>query len=217
MNKIEEKLYNQAYNLALFTVGYNIIEGIISVVFGYEDKSLTLIGFGLDSFIEVVSNLGIVYMITRIRQNPKSERSEFERTALKITGYAFYLLCLGLLLGIILTITEDQKPIKSLSGVLISLVSIAVMIFVYTTQIKIGKQLNSAPIIADGECTKVCVYMSVVLLVSSGIYALTNFKYADVIGMIGLIYFSYKEGRECFEKSEGKECACEVEKQEIVK
>jgi len=212
MNKIEEKLYNQAYNLALFTVGYNIIEGIISVVFGYEDKSLTLIGFGLDSFIEVVSNLGIVYMITRIRQNPKSERSEFERTALKITGYAFYLLCLGLLLGIILTITEDQKPIKSLSGVLISLVSIAVMIFVYTTQIKIGKQLNSAPIIADGECTKVCVYMSVVLLVSSGIYALTNFKYADVIGMIGLIYFSYKEGRECFEKSEGKECACETEK-----
>jgi divalent metal cation (Fe/Co/Zn/Cd) transporter len=212
MNKIEEKLYNQAYNLALFTVGYNIIEGIISVVFGYEDKSLTLIGFGLDSFIEVVSNLGIVYMITRIRQNPKSERSEFERTALKITGYAFYLLCLGLLLGIILTITEDQKPIKSLSGVLISLVSIAVMIFVYTTQIKIGKQLNSAPIIADGECTKVCVYMSVVLLVSSGIYALTNFKYADVIGMIGLIYFSYKEGRECFEKSEGKECTCEAEK-----
>lgn len=213
MNTIEEKLYKQAYNLALFTVCYNVIEGIISTFLGYEDKSLTLIGFGLDSFIEVVSNLGIVYMITRIRQNPESERTEFEKTALKITGYAFYLLCVGLLLGIILTLIEGQKTSKGFSGVLISLVSIAVMVYVYTTQIKIGKQLNSPAIIADGECTKVCVYMSVVLLVSSGIYYFTKFQYADVIGMLGLIYFSYNEGRECFEKAEGNECSCEVNTQ----
>ena len=133
MNTIEEKLYKQAYNLALFTVCYNVIEGIISTFLGYEDKSLTLIGFGLDSFIEVVSNLGIVYMITRIRQNSESERTEFEKTALKITGYAFYLLCVGLLLGIILTLIEGQKTSKGFSGVLISLVSIAVMVYVYTT------------------------------------------------------------------------------------
>lgn len=213
MNTIEEKLYKQAYNLALFTVCYNVIEGIISTFLGYEDKSLTLIGFGLDSFIEVVSNLGIVYMITRIRQNSESERTEFEKTALKITGYAFYLLCVGLLLGIILTLIEGQKTSKGFSGVLISLVSIAVMVYVYTTQIKIGKQLNSPAIIADGECTKVCVYMSVVLLVSSGIYYFTKFQYADVIGMLGLIYFSYNEGRECFEKAEGNECSCEVNTQ----
>ena len=211
MNSIEGKLYKQAYNLALFTICYNIIEGIISVVFGYEDKNLTLIGFGLDSFIEVMSNLGIVYMITRIRQNPQSERSEFEKTALKVTGYAFYLLCVGLLLGVVFTIVEEQKPNQTFAGILVSLVSIAVMVYVYTTQIRIGKQLNSAPIIADGECTKVCVYMSVVLLVSSGVYQFTGFKYADVIGLLGLIYFSYKEGRECFEKAAGNECSCEVQ------
>jgi divalent metal cation (Fe/Co/Zn/Cd) transporter len=210
MNLIEEKLYTQAYNLALFTICYNIIEGIISVVLGYEDKNLTLIGFGLDSFIEVMSNLGIVYMITRIRQSPQSERSEFEKTALKVTGYAFYFLCIGLLTGIIFTIVEEQRPNQTFAGIVVSLLSIMVMIYVYTTQIRIGKQLNSAPIIADGECTKVCVYMSIVLLISSGIYQFTGFKYADVIGLLGLIYFSYTEGRECFEKAKGNECRCEV-------
>jgi len=72
---------------------------------------------------------------------------------------------------------------------------------------KIGKQLNSEPIIADANCTKVCVYMSVVLLVSSLIYELTGLAYADVIGAAGLIYFSVSEGREAFIKAKGKECS----------
>jgi len=72
----------------------------------------------------------------------------------------------------------------------------------------IGKQLGSDPIIADGNCTKVCVYMSVVLLISSLIYELTGFAYADAIGAAGLAYFSFTEGREAFEKAKGKECCC---------
>jgi len=73
----------------------------------------------------------------------------------------------------------------------------------------VGRQLNSEPIIADSNCTKVCVYMSVVLLISSLIYELTSFAYADVIGAAGLIYFSISEGKEAFEKAKGKECGCE--------
>jgi divalent metal cation (Fe/Co/Zn/Cd) transporter len=72
----------------------------------------------------------------------------------------------------------------------------------------IGKKLNSKAIIADSNCTKICIYMSVVLLFSSLIYQFTGFAYADVIGAAGLIYFSVSEGREAFETAKGKECCC---------
>lgn len=73
---------------------------------------------------------------------------------------------------------------------------------------KVGKELNSDAIIADSNCTKVCVYMSVILLFSSLIYEFTGFEYADLIGAAGLMYFSFSEGREAFEKTKGKECDC---------
>jgi divalent metal cation (Fe/Co/Zn/Cd) transporter len=76
---------------------------------------------------------------------------------------------------------------------------------------KIGRALNSTPILADANCTMVCIYMSVILLASSLIYEYTGFGFVDSIGAIGLIYFSYKEGREAFEKASGLECDCEDE------
>jgi len=80
------------------------------------------------------------------------------------------------------------------------------MIWLMNAKKKIGKALKSEPILADSNCTKVCVYMSVVLLVASLIYEFTGFIYADVIGAAGLIYFSVSEGKEAFEKAKGKEC-----------
>lgn len=72
-----------------------------------------------------------------------------------------------------------------------------------------GIKLHSDPIISDANCTKICVYMSLVLLVSSLIYEFTGFAYADVIGASGLIYFSISEGKEAFEKAKGKSCCCD--------
>jgi divalent metal cation (Fe/Co/Zn/Cd) transporter len=175
---------------------------------GYQDETLTLFGFGVDSFIEVMSGIGIVVMILRIKQNPNSSKSSFEIKALKITGTAFYLLSAGLLAGIIFNLINHQKPETTLWGVVISLISIAVMVWLMNAKKKIGKQLNSEPIIADANCTKVCVYMSIVLLASSLIYELTGFAYADIIGSAGLIYFSISEGKEAFEKAKGKACNC---------
>ncbi len=83
------------------------------------------------------------------------------------------------------------------------------MFWLMKTKKSVGRKLKSEPIIADGNCTKICVYMSVVLLVSSLVYELTGFAYADLIGAAGLIYFSVSEGREAFEKAKGKECCCE--------
>ena len=208
MESKEEQLYKTAYSLSLFTIFYNLVEGIVSMLLGYTDETLTLFGFGVDSFIEVVSGIGIAVMIMRIRQNPKSSKSEFEIKALKITGTSFYLLAVGLLAGIIDNVVNHQKPETTFWGMVISLISIVVMVWLMNAKKKIGKRLNSEPIVADANCTKVCVYMSVILLISSLIYQFTGFIYADVIGASGLVYFSVAEGKEAFDKAKGKECCC---------
>jgi len=202
------RLYKKAYQLSLFTIFYNLIEGILSMILGYKDETLTLFGFGVDSFIEVMSGIGIAIMLLRIKQNPESLKSSFEIKALKTTGTAFYLLSAGLGMGIILDLVKHHKPETTFWGIIISLISIAVMVWLMIAKKKTGKQLNSEPIIADANCTKVCVYMSIVLLLSSLIYELTGFVYADVIGAAGLIYFSVSEGKEAFEKAKGKEDKC---------
>lgn len=209
METNEQKLYKQAYLLSLFTIFYNIFEGLISMFLGYQDETLALFGFGVDSFIEVMSGIGIAVMILRIRKNPKSPKSTFEIKALKVTGTAFYLLSAGLLAGIIVNLINGHKPETTFWGVVISLISIAVMVWLMNAKKKVGKKLNSEPIISDSNCTKVCVYMSIVLLVSSLIYEITGFAYADAIGAAGLIYFSVSEGKEAFEKAKGKECSCD--------
>jgi len=201
-----EILYKRAYQLSLFTIFYNILEGVVSVILGYQDETLTLFGFGADSFIEVMSGIGIAVMILRMRQNPHSPKQKFEIQALKITGVAFYLLSAGLLAGIILNIIKNHKPETTFWGIVISAVSIIVMIWLMMAKREVGKQLNSQPIISDSNCTKICIYMSVVLLVSSLLYELTGFAYADAIGAAGLIYFSASEGQEAFEKAKGKIC-----------
>lgn len=208
MEKIDRTLYRKAYHLSLFTIIYNIVEGLISMFLGYEDETLTLFGFGVDSFIEVMSGVGIAIMVLRIRQNPESPRSGFETNALKITGTAFFLLSAGLLAGIVVNLLTHHKPEATVWGVVISLVSIAVMVWLMTEKKKTGTLLHSDAIIADANCTRVCIYMSLVLLASSLIYELTGFAWADLFGSAGLIWFSVSEGREAFEKAKGKACGC---------
>jgi divalent metal cation (Fe/Co/Zn/Cd) transporter len=208
MDPTQHKLYKEAYWLSLFTIIYNIIEGLVSIHMGYKDETLVLFGFGVDSFIEVLSGIGIAIMILRIKQNPLSKKSEFETVALKITGISFYLLSVGLLAGVIINIISHHKPETTVWGIIISIISILVMTWLMQAKKKRGRSLKSDPIISDANCTKVCVYMSLVLLASSLVYEITGFAYSDIIGAAGLIYFSISEGKEAIEKAKGKECSC---------
>jgi divalent metal cation (Fe/Co/Zn/Cd) transporter len=205
------KYWNYALWLALFTIFYNLAEGLISIFFGISDETLTLFGFGVDSFIEVMSGIGILAMVLRIRQNPETPRSQFEKTALRVTGTSFYLLAIGLGATAIYNLFSAHKPTTTLPGLIISIVSIAVMWALVLGKRKVGRTLDSAPILADANCTMVCIYMSVVLLVSSLIYQLTGFGFIDSIGALGLIYFSYSEGKESFEKAAGMDACCDDE------
>lgn len=199
------KYWSYALWLALFTIFYNLLEGMISIFFGISDEALTLFGFGVDSFIEVMSGIGILAMVLRIRQNPETPRSQFERTSLRVTGTSFYLLAVGLAATAVFNLFTAHKPETTLPGLLISVISIAVMWALVLGKRKVGRTLDSSPILADANCTMVCIYMSLVLLASSLIYQFTGFGFIDSIGALGLIYFSYSEGKESFEKAAGME------------
>jgi hypothetical protein len=206
-------LYQAALWLAIFTISYNFLEGVISTYLGFEDESLSLFGFGADSFIEVISGFGIMHMVLRIQKNSNITRDSFERTALKITGFAFYTLVAALTFTSIYNIWTGHKPETTFWGVIISLVSIAVMWALVYAKVNIGTRLSSEAIIADAGCTKVCIYMSVILLLASALYELTNMPYIDSIGTLGIAYFAFKEGRECFEKANSDKycsnsCSC---------
>ena len=200
------KYWQYALWLALFTIFYNLAEGFVSIYFGVQDETLSLLGFGIDSIIEVMSGIGILMMVLRIRENQDTPRSRYERTALHITGTSFYLLASGLAVSAVYNLYTAHKPTTTLSGFIISVISIAVMWALVLGKRKVGRALHSSPILADANCTMVCIYMSVVLLVSSLVYQFTGFGFVDSLGALGLIYFSISEGKEAFEKVADLEC-----------
>ncbi|MFQ3574285.1 MAG: cation transporter [Thermodesulfovibrionales bacterium] len=202
-------LYKWASNLAVITIGYNILEGIISIFFGIEDETLALFGFGLDSFVEVISGAGIWHMVKRIRDNGNETLDRFESQALKITGVAFYILSFGLIVSAINNISQGHKPETTLWGVIISSVSILVMWVMIHYKTIIGKALQSEAILADASCAKTCIYLSVILLIASIGYEITGIGGIDAIGAIGIAIFSFREGREAFMKSKGEKCCCQ--------
>ena len=202
------KLLRTAFILSLITIFYNIIEGVVSVYFGSEDETLALFGFGVDSFVEVISGIGIAHMILRMKYSKVVTRDKFEKTALRITGTVFFLLTLGLITGSVLNIISGVKPETTLVGIIVSVISIFTMYWLMTAKLKVGKALKSDAIIADANCTRTCFYLSFILLASSGLYEIFNIAYFDVLGSLGIAYFAFTEGREAFEKVRSGNLAC---------
>jgi len=206
-------LIKKAFVLSLITIFYNIAEGVISVYFGSGDDTLALLGFGVDSFVEVISGIGIAHMIIRMKYSKVESRDVFEKTALRITGTAFYLLTVGLVIGSVLNVINNAKPASTLPGIIIAAISIITMYWLMTAKLKVGKSLNSDAIIADANCTKTCFYLSFILLAASGLYELFSIAYFDILGSLGIAYFAFKEGKEAFEKMKSGKLMCNCDDQ----
>lgn len=205
---VRGRLLDRANLLALLTIGYNIVEGVVSIAFGAADETLALFGFGVDSFIEVISAIGIWHMIGRIRRNGGESLDVFEQRALRITGGAFYALATGLVLTAILNLLQQHRPETTLWGIIISLVSISFMWLLIHYKTKIGIALDSPAIMADTACSRACVYLSLVLLVCSVGYEVTGIGSLDSIGALLIAWLAWKEGREAFGKAAGLSCGC---------
>ena len=204
-----DNLLARANLLALFTIGYNLVEGIVSMALGAADETLALFGFGADSFIEVLSAVGVWHMLRRIRLNGGETRDAFERRALRITGLAFYLLTGGLLLTAAVNLLQQQKPVTTLWGIVVSLVSVSFMWLLIQHKMKVGRALNSPAILADAACSRACLYLSLVLLLASLGFQLTGIGSLDALGALVIALLAGKEGREAFAKADGLSCGCQ--------
>ncbi|AJE02457.1 cation transporter [Geobacter pickeringii] len=203
-----QQLYRTAALLALITIGYNLVEGMVSVGLGAADETLSLFGFGLDSFVEVISGLGIWHMVRRLRRGEEERRDAFERRALRITGGAFYLLAAGLAVTAAISIHAGHRPETTVWGIVVSLVSISFMWLLIRHKTRVGKALNSPAILADAACSRACLLLSVVLLASSAGYELTGIGSLDSLGSLAIAWLSFREGREAFGKANGMACGC---------
>lgn len=213
----QDKLLNTAFFLSIITVVYNLVEGVVSTYFGAHDETLALLGFGIDSFVEVISGLGVGHMIYRMRRHPVTERDRFERTALRITGTSFFLLTAGLIAGSVFNILGNSHPTTTVVGLVVSLISIFTMWLLIHFKLRVGRALGSVEaagseaIVADAHCTRACLRLSFVLLASSALYELFRIPYIDVIGSLVIAYISFMEGREAFEKANSSSLVCDDE------
>ena len=202
------QLYRTASLLALITIGYNVLEGVVSVSLGAADETLSLFGFGLDSFVEVISGLGIWHMLQRQQRGAAEQRDEFEKRALQITGSSFYLLAAGLVVSASLSLWSSHRPLTTLWGIVVAAVSILSMWLLIHQKMKVGRALQSPAILADAACTRTCLQLSVALLAASIGYELTGLGSLDAIGSLAIALLSLREGREALLQAKGFACSC---------
>src|SRR5512133_2520464 len=119
--------YKWAKALAVITIFYNLAEGVISVLFGLEDGTISLFGFGVDSFVEVISGMGIWHMVRKMEESGLESRDNIERTALRVTGVAFYVLAIGLSLTAFINLYRGYKPVTTFWGIVVASISIITM------------------------------------------------------------------------------------------
>jgi divalent metal cation (Fe/Co/Zn/Cd) transporter len=203
----EAKLLKTALILSIITIAYNLAEGVVSVVYGLADKTLVLMGFGVDSFVEVLSGAGILHMIIRMKRAGLSyveSRDRFESFALRVTGISFFILAGGLVASSAVNASRRAKPETTLAGIIIAILSVLTMYILMKWKLKTGKRLRSNAIIADANCTKTCFYLSFILLGSSVLYELFGIAWFDIAGSLGIAWFAFSEGKESFEKASAK-------------
>jgi len=195
-NEESLRLHKRALILSYITVGYNIIEGVVSLLAGFLAGSIALVGFGLDSFVESLSG-GV--MIWRFRKHGKvseEEEERVERKATRLVAYTFFILAAYVLYESVKRLVLQEIPAPSLFGIIIAIVSIITMPFLFYMKYRTGKAINSKSLIADSKETLACVFLSLALLIGLGLNYLFGLWQADpIVGIIIAIYLS-REGYE---------------------
>jgi len=199
-------LQKRALWLSYLTVGYNILEGGLSLVAGWLAGSIALVGFGLDSVVESLSG-GV--MIWRFRPHPgrtPEEEERLEKKAVRLVGYTFFILAAYILYESAAKLIFQEAPAPSLLGIVIAAVSLVVMPGLFYLKYQTGKSLGSVSLMTDSKQTLACALLSLALLIGLGLNYLYGIWQADpVIGLIiaGLLV---REGVNALK--EEKLCTC---------
>jgi len=198
-----EKQYRHALTLEYFTVGYNILEAIASIIAGGVANSIALIGFGLDSIVESLSGLVLIWRLTKHKTISKDEEEKIEKKATIFVGMTFLVLGAYVLIESVRKIISKEMPDPSIVGIIIAILSIIIMPILGYKKYCIGKELNLTSLIADSKETFVCSLLSVALLIGLVTRYLFNFWLSDPLVGIIIVVFLIKEAIELlFEKSD---------------
>jgi cation diffusion facilitator family transporter len=196
-----EKLYKKGLRLEYFTVAYNIIEAVVSIVFGRIANSIALVGFGLDSIVESLSGFVLIWRLRQHKKISKEEEERIEKRAMKFVALTFFILGLYVLFHSVKKLVLKEIPDPSMPGIIIAVASMVVMPILTMQKYKIGIQIKSKALIADSKETLACAFLSVALLVGLGLNYLIGFWQADpIVGLI-IVVFLFREGIEGWKES----------------
>lgn len=193
-------LFRKALLLSYLTVGYNILEGVLSIFAGVLAGSIGLVGFGLDSFVESLSGIIMIWRFRKHGRVSMEEEDKVEKKAIKYVGYTFFVLGAYVFYESIKKLYFKEIPDPSIFGIIIAIVSIIVMPFLFYMKYQTGKKINSRSLITDSKQTLACIFLSFALLLGLGLNYLYGFWQADPI--VGLIIgiFLFREGHETLEE-----------------
>jgi divalent metal cation (Fe/Co/Zn/Cd) transporter len=175
------------------TLSYNSLEGLLSVVAGVIAGSVALVGFGVDSFIEVTASVAAIW---RLRADADARRRVFvERRALRVIGLCFLALATYVAVDATRSLTGRDAPAESLLGVAIAAASLVVMPLLARAKRDVANALASRAIRAEARQTDICMYLSAILLGGLGLNALFGWWWADPIAALGMVPLILWEGR----------------------
>jgi divalent metal cation (Fe/Co/Zn/Cd) transporter len=187
--------------LEYFTIIYNSFEGLISIIAGLIAGSVSLIGFGIDSAIEVTSGAALLWRLSH-DLNP-ARRESAERMALRTVGFCFIALAIYILYDSVSMLLRREAPERSIPGIVLAAVSVVVMPLLARSKRRVAAAIESAAMNADSRQTDFCTYMSAILLFGLLLNAIFGWWWADPVAALVMVPIIAKEGLESFR---GKPC-----------
>ena len=177
--------------LAWATVAWNLVEAVVAIWAGRRAGSMALVGFGLDSTIEVASALVILWQFA-------GRDEQRERLALKLIGVSFFALAAYVSVQSVLTLVTATRPDVSIVGITLAALSLVVMPLLAHAKRRTGQQLGSATVTADSQQTWLCTYLSAVLLAGLALNATLGWWWADPLAGLAIAGLAVREGREAW-------------------
>lgn len=200
-------LKRRALFLSYFTVIYNLLEGIVSVAAGLLAGSISLVGFGFDSFVESLSGGVMIWRFSPRNKLSDEQEEKIERQAEKFVGVTFFALAAYVLYESVKNLVIHEVPEISILGFAITILSLIIMPALYLAKRETGKKLESKSLIADSKETLACFYLSAAVFIGLVLNAWLGWWWADqAVGLL-IAYFLIKEGREAWRGG----CECQGE------
>lgn len=191
-----EKLYKEGLRLEYFTIGYNIVEAALSILFGRIAGSIALVGFGLDSIVESLSGFVLIWRLRMHGKVSEEEEEKVEHRAMLFVALTFFILGAYVLYQSVRKLVSREIADPSSAGILIAVVSIIVMPLLTLRKLKVGHAIGSEALVADAKETMACAFLSVALLMGLGLNYLFGLWQADAVTGIVIAVFLFREGWE---------------------